>query len=262
MLGFMTTGTIMGTALAVLIPALAAAQTPDGASVIVEGDGGPNILIGFDTDNINNPTIQPPGTAANQSLNNTDILIGEGGNDVMAGLLGNDLVFGEPGNDILIGGPEQGTTPNSDIIAGDEGNDVNIWAPGDGSDLFIGGPGTDAIIFGVIDKNAQNIPTSNGPAPGFAHIPGVNVTGSPGFCTIERVNDPSLGYEFLARFFVRATGALAVTVRLIEVEQMFCTSQAGGQITGANLNQANPQLVVISLAQVAAVNDLVSRIIR
>jgi hypothetical protein len=249
-------------AMALLIPAMAAAQTQGGGSILNEADDGPNILIGFDNDNINNVTIQPPGTVANQSLNNTDILTGEGGNDVMAGLLGNDLLLGGNGNDILIGGPEQGTTPNSDIAAGEDGNDIFIWAPGDGSDLFIGGSGTDAIIFGPIDKNAQNIPTSNGPAPGFAHIPGVNVTGSPGFCTIERSTDPSLGYDFLARFFVRATGALAVTVRLVEVEQMFCTSQAGGQITGADLRQANPVLVPITLAQVAIANDTVSRIIR
>jgi hypothetical protein len=163
---------------------------------------------------------------------------------------------------ILIGGPELGTTPNSDVMFGDDGDDINIWAPGDGSDAFIGGAGRDAIIFGVIDKDASNRPISGGSAPGFAHIPSVNVTGQGGFCAIERVASVSTGYEFLIRFFSRATGALLVTVRLTEVEQLFCTSQAGGQITYADLTQAVPQQVVISVGEALTLNNTVGRMIR
>lgn len=232
-------------------------------AALVEDSAGSQVLIGKDDDNTSNPTIQPGGVAANQSLNNTDILVGGSGNDVLIGLLGSDVLVGGPGNDILIGGTEQGATPNSDIIWGGEGNDINIWAPGDGSDAFLGGPGRDAQIFGVIDR-FNNVPTLNGSAPGFPHgVPTANVSGSPGFCTLERVaEDSTLGYDFLVRFFVRATGALAVTIRLSEVEQVFCTSQAGGQVTFADLTADSPQFVVVSLADVRRLNRIVAEIIR
>jgi Ca2+-binding RTX toxin-like protein len=234
-------------------------------AALVEDSGGSQVLIGKDDDNLNNATIQPPGVIANQSLNDTDILVGGGGNDVLIGLLGSDVLVGGPGNDILIGGTEQGTTPNSDIIWGAEGNDINIWAPGDGSDAFLGGPGRDAQIFGVIDR-IDNVPTLTGTAPGFPNgVPTTNVSGSPGFCTLEPVEDledPTLGYDFLVRFFVRSSGVLAVTVRLSEVEQVFCTSEAGGQITFANLTVDNPQFVVVPLSEVERLNRTVARIIR
>jgi Ca2+-binding RTX toxin-like protein len=230
-------------------------------AALVLGGGAPAILFGLDNDNTSNTQIQPAGVTANQSLNNTDVLSGGPDNDVIVGLLGSDVIASGAGNDILIGGPEQGTTPNSDIIFGDDGDDINIWAPGDGSDLFIGGNGRDALVFGVIDKNAQNIPTSAGPAPGYAHIPSANVTGQGGFCSVERA-DPALGFDFLVRFFSRTTGALLVTVRTREVEEVYCTSQAGGQITYADLRQATPQFDVISLSQVLTINNTVGRIIR
>ena len=68
--------------------------------------------------------------------------------------------------------------------------------------------------------------------------------------------------DFLVRFLGRAAGNLIVTVRVREVEEVFCTSQAGGQITYADLTQANPQLAVVSLSQVLQINGTVGRIIR
>jgi hypothetical protein len=106
-----------------------------------EGGGGAQVLIGKDNDNINNPLIQPAGVIADQSLDNTDILSGGAGPDVLIGLLGSDVLFGNAGNDILVGGTEQGSRPNSDIMFGGAGNDVSLWAGGDGSELFVGGPG-------------------------------------------------------------------------------------------------------------------------
>ena len=231
-------------------------------AAFIEGEGGPEVLIGRDDDNTNNPIIQPPG-AVNQSLNNTDILDGKGGNDIVIGLLGNDVMHGGPGGDILIGGIELGVAPNSDIIFGDEGNDVNIWQAGDGSDAFIGGEGLDAMVFGTIDR-VGNVPTLSDPVPGYQQgVPTANVSGQGGFCTLEPIDDDSsLGYEFLVRFFVRATGNLAVTIRLAEVEQVFCTSQAGGQITFADLTQADPQFVVVTLEEVERLNRTVAEIIR
>lgn len=222
------------------------------------------VLIGRDDDNVDNPVIQPPDTEVNQSLNNTDILRADTGNHVAIGLLGNDVLLGGPSRDITIGGPEQGETPNSDVIFGYSDDDVNIWAPGDGSDAFLGGDGDlDAMVFGVIDRDDDNVPTLTDPVGGFPEgVPTADVSGLGGFCTLERVEDPDLGYEFLARFFVRATGALAVTIRLSEVEQVFCASEEGGQITYADLTEADPEFVNVELYQVEELNSLVAQIIR
>jgi Ca2+-binding RTX toxin-like protein len=196
-------------------------------------------------------------------LNNTDVLLGGFGNDILIGLLGNDVLRGGPGHDILIGGPEGAGPPNSDVIFGDFGNDVNIWQGGDGSDAFIGGHGRDAMVFGTMDRDANNVPILTPPVEGFPHgVPTANVTGQGGFCTLERVQDPEFGFDWLVRFFVRATGALAVTIRLAEVEQVFCTSQPGGQVTFADLTQSSPQFVVVSLEQVQQLNQIVGLIIR
>lgn len=226
--------------------------------------GLPQVLIGSDDDNIDNPDIQPPDTEANQSLNNTDILQADIGNDVVIGLLGNDVILGGPSRDIAIGGPEQGQTPNSDVIFGYSSDDVNIWAPGDGSDAFLGGDGDlDAMVFGVIDRDHNNVPILTGPVGGFPQgVPTANVSGMGGFCTVERVEDPQLGYEFLVRFFVRESGALAVTIRLSEVEQVFCASEEGGEITFADLTEAHPGFEVVTLNQVEDLNSLVAQIIR
>lgn len=247
--------------LAVLIGLALPAPRPSEAA-FQEGGKGPQLLIGRDDDNVDNPVIQPPGTAANQSLNNADVQEGGPGNDVIIGLLGSDVQIGGPGNDILVGGPEGGAQPNSDIQFGGPGDDIALWAPGDGSDAFIGGPGLDALVFGVTDRVA-GVPVLTGPVPGYPQgIPTANVTGQGGFCTLERVADPTLGYDFLVRFFVRATGNLAVTLRVKEVEQVFCTSVAGGAVTFADLTQPQPEFVEVVLSDVEALNQTVSLMIR
>jgi Ca2+-binding RTX toxin-like protein len=242
------------TAVTLLTPA----RTSDAA--FLSGSDNPDILLGRDDDNLANPIIHPPGTVANQSMNNTDLLSGGGGNDILVGLLGSDVLLGGAGNDILIGGPEGFVAPNSDVITGDDGNDINIWAPGDGSDAFVGGNGIDTMIFGVIDRDAAGIPTGGGPAPGFAVVPTANVSGQGGFCTVERTTDPT--YQFLVRFFLRATGALAVTVRLAGVERLLCTSTAGGQITFADLTAANPVFIIVTREQIEQVDPVVGKIVR
>lgn len=249
--------------LAGILLTLTLAATAPSIAALLDGGKGNDVLIGRDDDNLNNPLIQPDGVAANQSLNNTDVITGGPGNDVLIGLRGSDVLDGGPGHDILVGGPEGGTQPNSDIMFGGPGDDVSLWAPGDGSDAFIGGPGIDALVFGVIDRDGNSVPTLTGAFPGFpAGVPTANVSGQGGFCRIDRVEDPSLGYDFLIRFFARATGNLAVTVRVKEVEQVFCTSEAGGAITFADLTQGQPAFIEVSTAEAAAVNPLVGAIIR
>lgn len=232
-------------------------------------DGLSEVLIGQDNDNVNNPLIQPFIPPSNQSLNNADILEGGGGCDVLIGLFGNDVLVGGDGNDIMIGGTEQFDPEgfgNKDVMLGGEGSDINIWAPGDGSDAFIGGRGSrDAQVFGVVDRDLNNVPILI-PATGrFSEtgIPTANVTGSPGFCRLEAVEDTDLGFDFLVRFFVRARPTNpAVTVRLKDVEQVFCTSEIGGQITFANLRDRNPTFVEVSQDQVRRLNSEVNDIIR
>ena len=252
----------VGAVLASLLLGLANPARPALAN-FEDAERGPDVVIGRDDDNQNNPLIQPAGTAANQSLNNADVLLGGSGDDVLIGKLGSDTLLGGRGDDILVGGTEQFQAPNSDVLLGDEGDDVSIWAPGDGSDAFLGGPGLDAQVFGVIDRDANNVPTLTGRARGYPQgVPTANVTGQPGFCTLERLEDSALGYQFLVRFFVRATGNLAVTIRLTDVEQVFCTSQAGGQITYADLRADHPEFEVVSLEQVEYLNRTVRSIIR
>jgi hypothetical protein len=252
-------------ALAVAVLAGGAVLMPGRGDAALQKAGfGGQVIIGRDDDNTNNALIQPAGVAANQSMDNTDVLRGSFGNDVLIGLLGSDVMLGSFGNDILVGGAEQGSRPNSDVMFGDEGDDISLWAGGDGSEAFIGGQGfRDALIFGTIDRDANNVPTLSPPVFGFpGGVPTANVSGQGGFCTIERVPQSSLGYEFLVRFFVRSTGNLAVTVRTAEVEQVFCTSREGGKIVFADLRRSNPQFVEVTLDQVRFLNPDAARIMR
>ena len=229
-------------------------------AALIEAGKGPQVLVGSDDDNLANAVIQPAGTAANQSLNNTDVLEGGQGNDVLIGLLGSDVIQGGPGHDIILGGPDPGA-PNSDIMFGGPDDDVNLWAPGDGSEAFIGGPGRDALVFGVTDR-VSGVPVLSAAVPGFPFgVPTANVSGQGGFCTVEAAPAAS-GYDFLVRFFARATGNLAVTVRTRDVEQVFCTSVAGGAITFADLSQPDPAFLIVSQDQVEALNTIVGFIVR
>ena len=221
------------------------------------------VLVGADDDNMDNPDIQPADSQIDQSLNNADVLIGRDGPDVLIGLLGADVLEGGPSDDILIGGPEAFVAPNKDIILGGSGNDINIWAPGDGSDAFLGGEGDrDTMVFGVLDR-IDGVPTLS-PSPGRLRtgIPTAEVTNQPGFCVLEPVSRRETGFDYLVRFFTFSDGLLKVTVRLRDVEQLFCTSPGGGAITYADLTVRNPSLEVVSILEVAEVNPLVGKIIR
>jgi Ca2+-binding RTX toxin-like protein len=66
-----------------------------------------------------------------------DMLFGQSDNDVLNGKGGNDHLFGGVGNDTLTGGD------GDDQMFGEAGNDLLVWNPGDDTDLFEGGAGTD-----------------------------------------------------------------------------------------------------------------------
>jgi len=226
------------------------------------------LIIGRDDDRQDNVAIQG-GAGGNQSLNRTDVLVGGPGNDVMFGLNGSDVMDGGPGRDIILGGPDSGPAPggapNSDIMFGGQGDDVNLWAPGDGSEAFIGGPGRDALIFGATDRDTvidQNtgvaLPVLFSGVPGFPKgIPRANVSGLSNFCTVE--DSPTPAYEHLVRFR-NAAGNILATVRVSEVEQVFCSQ--GGSITFADLTAKSPAFAPISLGDVETLNSLVRAMIR
>jgi hypothetical protein len=256
--------------LAMLVALILSPAQPTQAA-LVEGGNGPQLLIGFDDDNQANPLVQA-GAVANQSLNRTDILDGGRANDVMFGLNGNDVMDGGPGDDIILGGPDGGAAPggppNSDIMFGGPGNDVNLWAPGDGSEAFLGGPGLDAIIFGATDREAVADPSTGVRLPSLLFgVPGfpqgittADVSGLGNFCTVE--DSPSPGYDYLVRFRSAATAAIIVTVRVKDVEQVFCTSQSGASIAFADLTVPSPAFNVVSLPAVQTLNSLVGAMIR
>jgi len=240
---------------------------PTQAALMDDGKG-PQLLIGRDDDRQDNAAIQA-GAVANQSLNRTDVIVGGAGNDVMFGLNGNDVMDGGPGRDIILGGPDGGAAPggppNSDIMFGGPGNDVNLWAPGDGSEAFIGGQGRDALIFGATDRDAVpdattgvRLPTLLSGVPGFPQgIPTADVSGLSNFCTLEA--SPSPTYQYLVRFR-GAAGNIIVTVRVADVEQVFCSQ--GGAIAFADLTAPSPGFVVISQQEVETLNPLVGAMIR
>jgi hypothetical protein len=91
-------------------------------------------------------------------------------------------------------------------------------------------------------------------------IPTANVSGLGNFCTVEA--SPSTGYQHLVRFRSAATGAIIVTVRVKDVEQVFCTSQSGAAIAFADLTAESPAFDVVSLAEVATLSPLVGAMIR
>jgi Ca2+-binding RTX toxin-like protein len=263
--GFKVSTMLAGLSVAVIAIGLRAHPTQ---AANVEDGKGPQLLIGRDDDRQDNAAIQA-GAAANQSLNRTDVLIGGKGNDVIFGLNGNDVIDGGQGDDIILGGPDGGAAPggppNSDIMFGGQGDDVNLWAPGDGSEAFIGGPGLDALVFGITDREATadpatgvRLPTLLVGIPGFPQgIPTANVSGQPNFCTVE--TSPLPAYDHLVRFR-GPTGNLIVTVRVREVEQVFC-SQDGG-IVVADLTQPSPTFVPVSAQDVRTLNPLVGVMIR
>ena len=241
-------------------------------AAIVEDGTDAQLVVGLDDDNQANVLIQA-GAIANQSLNRTDVLDGGRGNDVMFGLNGSDVINGGPGNDVILGGPDGGPAPggppNSDIMFGGPGNDVNLWAAGDGSEAFIGGPGIDALVFGATDRElvadpatGVRLPALRFGVPDFPQgIPTANVSGQGNvFCTVEP--SPSSAYQYLVRFRSGATTNIIVTVRVKDVEQVFCTSQGAAAIAFADLTVPSPAFEVVTPQDVATLNPLVAAMIR
>lgn len=220
-------------------------------ALLAPGTPGKDVHFGLDNDNADNPFIQPPGVTAKQHMDNTDILVGRGNDDLLVGNLGGDTLLGNSGADILVGGPENFTAQSSDVLLGEGGDDVNIWAPGDGSDAFVGHTGYDAMIFAPLLKETNGklrLETFRG-----RKVPRVDIDGAPQFtCSITRIpTSERLGFDFLVRFNVN--GVVAVSVRQEGVESVYCPSPDQGRALVADLTDAHPKFKQVQLSDVQGV---------
>jgi hypothetical protein len=85
------------------------------------------------------------------------------------------------------------------------------------------------------------------------------VSGLVQHCTVEP--SPLPGYDYLIRFR-GAAGNIIVTVRVKEVEQVFCPSEQGGRVAFADLTVPSPVFVDVSQQEVETLNPTVAAMIR
>ena len=235
-------GKLMKTSRAPLIASAAIAglvlSTVGAVATVAPGTPGKDVTRGQDSDVATNPFIQPPGVAAKQHMEATDVLFGRGNDDLLQGNLGSDTLVAGGGDDILIGGPEAFTSPNSDVLLADSGDDINLWAPGDGSDAFMGDRGYDTMVFAPFATRSNGAIRHERWAGRL--VPRVDISGKPGL-TCEIVEVPpseQLGEQFLVRFLVN--GVMAVTVRQKDVERVLCPSPDAGRARVADLTDTYP----------------------
>lgn len=194
--------------------------------------------------------------------------------DLIIGRLGTDVVSGGRGDDVLIGGIEHFNPLNRDRAFGGRGNDIFVWKPGDGSDLFRGGSGNDVVIFGItgelndgqVEFNVVNDQQAGDVAINRrTGLPVVDVTNSPGFCTvIDALTSPdaaqqlsALDLDTLVQFKIRAIAddfdngvqaednGLRVTLHLKDVEYVVCTNRNGGEVEVLDIRSSPARLVSI-----------------
>jgi hypothetical protein len=242
------------TVTALVAGAVALALTATALGALQLGEDSGRVVIGADNDSPDDPVIQN-GAVANQSLRKGDQIIGDQTDEVQIGRLGPDVLLAQGGRDVIVGGTERNSDvanfPNFDIADGANGNDVFIWAPGDGSDAFLGGeparrPGSDLdrLVVGTmeVDEDDDSLPqlnrtdygrlpkaiVSNDRLPATIGGDSNPITTVPNSCEVVRAPQ-GLGYNFLVRIINPVTGAQAVTLRLKEVEQVLCGAAGEGE---------------------------------
>jgi hypothetical protein len=223
--------------------------TVGATATVAPGTPDKDVTRGLDNDVVTNTFVQPPNVAAKHHMQATDVLFGRGNEDLLQGNRGSDTLVGGAASDILIGGPERGSTlPNSDVLLGGTGNDINIWAPGDGSDAYVGEQGRDTMVFApFVERPNGTIRTERFQG---RRIPRVDISNKPNFsCTIVKVPPfRRLGAQFLVRFNVN--GSPVVTVRQKDVERLLCPSPRPNRARVANLTRPNPVFRTVRLADI------------
>ena len=262
------------TALALALGTAVLAHTPNAAAGFFGGKIA-NTEIGLDNNATKNPIVQPQdpalaGGGRDQTMQFGDVLYGSRRADLLIGRLGTDVLLGNNGNDVLLGGTEHFNPANRDRAFGGKGRDVFVWAPGDGSDLFDGGRGEDAVVFGLVgeEENGETVfRVSTDRQAGkvvidpATRLPLVDVTNSPGFCeVIDRYTSTEaeealdeLDLDHLVRFSIRGVrnafeagqqntdNGLRVTLHLKDVEVLVCTDRFGGAIEILDLTVSPPE---------------------
>jgi RTX calcium-binding nonapeptide repeat (4 copies) len=230
-------------ALALLATALVAVAGPAGAALQQAGRTA-RVVLGADNDNAENTFIQPAGVAARQHMENADVIVGSRYGELLLGRKGSDVIEAGYGNDIMLGGLDKGA-PNSDVLFGSWGNDYNIWAPGDGNDAFLGGPGYDVHINSAVEQANGEVALfrANGRT-----VPRALIDQQTTSCSVEAVPaQQGLGFDYITRF-LGANGNVIVTIRLKDVELLVCNSAQDGMARFAVLRGPAPQLVERPLA--------------
>ena len=234
---------------AALLAAVALATGAATAMAAVEpGTPDKDVHIGKDNDNASNPFIQPPGIAAPQHMNDTDLLFGRGNADLLVGNKGGDTLLGGAGPDILVGGPDRGGDRRDDVLVSDDGDDIAIWSPGDGNDLVDGNDGTDTLIVGPVLTNSTGLRldtwTLNRAIPKVDLARATNQT-----CELVPVPDSEhLGVQYLLR--LTAGGPLLNTLRLKEMEAVVCPGPYAGKARVADLTAGKPSFSTVDVSNV------------
>jgi hypothetical protein len=221
------------------------------SAFLAPGTPAKDVHLGRDDDNAANTFVQPRGVAAQQHMDDTDVLVGRANDDLLVGNLGGDTLLGNGGADILVGGPERSAQPSGDVLLGEGGDDVNIWSPGDGSDAFVGHTGYDVMVFAPLLEASDGtvlLERSYG-----RRIPRVDIDGAPQFsCTIVPVPERrQLGFDFLVRFNV--DDVPVATVRQERVESVYCPSPRDGHALVADLTATDPAFTTVRLDDVRGV---------
>jgi RTX calcium-binding nonapeptide repeat (4 copies) len=228
-----------GLAASVITAGLLVVGLAAGSSATLKpGTAAKDVTFGSDNDNAANAFIQPPGVKAPQHMDDTDVLFGRDNDDLLVGNAGADTLLAGADDDILVGGPDKNHSPSSDVLVGETGDDIAIWAPGDGSDAFVGNEDKDTMIFApFVEKPGGSllITTSYG-----RKIPHVTIDAQPGYtCTVVPVPESEdLGAQFLVRFNVNGTPV--ATVRQKDVEKVYCPSPDAGYALVARLTGPDP----------------------
>ncbi len=284
------------TAISLLAVSALAASSASMATSFFGNQGRINTVIGADNNSAENPFIQPQdpalsGGGRDQSLQFGDLVIGSRRDNLMIGGLGPDVMIGGFRNDVIIGGIEHFNPSNRDRVYGGWGNDIFIWKPGDGSDLFIGGPGHDVVVFGLIGevvdgktefKVLKDQKTAEVAIDPTTQLPLVDVTNSPGFCDVIDASSSTeakdelkaLGLKHLVRFSLRGIAnafesgeqdtdnGLRVTLHLNSVETLVCTNRDGGQIEVFDLTSTPPRLIANGVSEQELAGYIKSRKLR
>ena len=247
--------------------------------------------VGSDANSVENGFIQPAddalsGGGRDQSLQFGDNIFGTTRSDFLQGRLGTDILVGDNGDDVLMGGTEHFNPTNRDRAFGGAGRDVFLWAPGDGSDFFDGGPGFDTVVLGlageVVDGDVVFQVTTDQLAGDVfldpvTNLPQIDVTNSPGFCNIVDDSDAgdaaaqldALGLDNIVQFIIRAAAdsfeageqdtdnGLRVSLHLRNVEAVVCATREGGAIEAFDLRTTPPTPIALEDILVDSVQAIV-----